>query len=187
MAPLYSPYKCCLGVCLATCRSLNNVYTATSICMARNTVRPVHHLDCCSTDHFKCWVIQLLDNYFYSGVTLTTFIMTITFNNQCDFKGMCCQAYYNMWYAVDYKCNYKKCKYVIMQERLTSHNCYDDEIRPLEYWSIVQMATTVSCNTKSLIVGSGIRQWHSVGFLSWFTGNGTRKLVSLYLSAISFP
>ena len=44
--PLYNPYKCCLGVCLATCRSLNNVYTATSICMARNTVRPVHHLDC---------------------------------------------------------------------------------------------------------------------------------------------
>ena len=44
--PLYNPYKCCLGVCLATCRSRNNVYTATSICMARNTVRPVHHLNC---------------------------------------------------------------------------------------------------------------------------------------------
>ena len=58
---------------------------------------------------------------------------------------------------------------------------------PLKYWSIVQMATTVSCNTKSLIVGNGIRQWHSDGFLSWFTGNGTRKLVSLYLSARSFP
>ena len=113
--PLYNTYKCCLGVCLATCRSLNNVYTATSICMARNTVRPVHHLDCWSTDHFKCWAIQLLDNYFYSGVTLTTFIMTITFNNQCDFKGICCQAYYNMWYAVNYKCKYKKCKHVIMQ------------------------------------------------------------------------
>ena len=65
----------------------------------------------------------------------------------------------------------------------TSRNCYDDEIRPLEYWSTVQMATTVSCNTKSLIVGKGIRQWHSVGFLSWFTGDGTRKLVSLYSSA----
>ena len=43
-------------------------------------------------------------------------------------------------------------------KRLTSRNCYDDEIRPLEYWSIVQMATTVSCNTKSLIIGNGIRQ-----------------------------
>ena len=40
---------------------------------------------------FKCWAIQLLDNYFYSMVTLTTFIITITFNNQSDFK-----AYYNM-------------------------------------------------------------------------------------------
>ena len=38
---------------------------------------------------FKCWAIQLLDNYFYSMVTLTTFIVTITFNNQCDFKGIC--------------------------------------------------------------------------------------------------
>ena len=74
-----------------------------------------------------------------------------------------------------------------MQERLTSRNCYDDEIRPLEYWSIVQMATTVSCNTKSLIVGNGIRQWHSDGFLSLFTSDGTRKLVSLYLSARSLP
>ena len=52
-------------------------------------------------------------------------------------------------------------------DNVTSRNCYDDEIRPLEYWSFVQMTTTVSCNTKSLIVGSGIRQWHSVGFLSW--------------------
>ena len=43
--PLYNPYKCRLGVCLATCRSINNVYTAKGICMARNTVRPVHHLD----------------------------------------------------------------------------------------------------------------------------------------------
>ena len=31
--PLYNPYKSCLGVCLASCRSLNNVYTATSICI----------------------------------------------------------------------------------------------------------------------------------------------------------
>ena len=91
--PLYNPYKCCLGVCLATCRSLNNVYTEISICMARNTVRPVHHLDCCSTDHFKCWAIQLLDNYFYSMGTLT-FIMTIAwFNNQCHFKGIYVKAY----------------------------------------------------------------------------------------------
>ena len=35
---------------------------------------------------FKCWAIRQLDNYFYSMVTLTTFIMTIAwFNNQCDF------------------------------------------------------------------------------------------------------
>ena len=122
--PLYNPYNCCLGVCLATCRSLNNVYTATGICMTCNMVRPVHHLDCCSTDQFKCWAIQLLDNHFYSMVTLTTFIMTITwFNNQCDFKGICCQAHYNMWYAVNYKCKYIKCKHVIMQKCLTSRNC----------------------------------------------------------------
>ena len=44
--PLYNPYKCHPGVCLATCRSLNNVYTATGTSMARNTVRPVYHLDC---------------------------------------------------------------------------------------------------------------------------------------------
>ena len=68
-----------------------------------------------------------------------------------------------------------KCKHVIMQECLTSCNCYDDEIRPLEYWSIVQMATTVSGNPKSLIVGKGIRQWHSDGFLSQYTSDGTRK------------
>ena len=69
-------------------------------------------------------------------------------------------------------CNNAKC--------LTSRNCY-------EYWSNVQMATTVSCNTKSLIVGKGIRQWHSDGFLSLLTSDGTRKLVSLYLLARSLP
>ena len=62
-----------------------------------------------------------------------------------------------------------------MQERLTGRNCYDDEIRPLEYWSTVRMATTVSCNTKSLIVGNGIRQGHSDDFLPRFTSDGTRK------------
>ena len=55
---------------------------------------------------------------------------------------------------------------------------------PIEDWSNVQMATTVlATQFKSLIVGNGIRQWHSNGFLSWFTGDGTRKLVSLYVSA----
>ena len=49
------------------------------------------------------------------------------------------------------------------------------------------MANTVSCNTKSLIAGNGIRQQRTDGFLSWFTCDGTRKLVSLYLSARSFP
>ena len=49
------------------------------------------------------------------------------------------------------------------------------KLEPFEYWSNVQMATTVSCNTKSLIVGNGIRQWHSDGFLSQFTSDGTRK------------
>ena len=82
---------------------------------------------------------------------------------------------------------YVICKHVIMQKCLTSRNCYGDEIRPLKYWSIVQMATTISCNAKSLIADNGIRQWHSDGFLSWFTGDGTRKLLSLYLSARSFP
>ena len=47
---------------------------------------------------------------------------------------------------------------------------------PLEYWSNVQMATTVlATQSKSLIVGNGIRQWHSADFLSRFTSVGTRK------------
>ena len=54
-------------------------------------------------------------------VTLTTFIMTIAwFNNQCDFKGIYVEAYYNMCYTVNYKCKYKymKCEHVIMQKCL---------------------------------------------------------------------
>ena len=58
---------------------------------------------------------------------------------------------------------------------LTSRNCSEDEIRPFEYWSNVQMATTVlATQLNSLIVGNGIRQWHSDGFLSRFTSDGTR-------------
>ena len=47
---------------------------------------------------------------------------------------------------------------------------------PLEYWSNVQMATTV-CATqfKSLIIGNGSHQWHSDGFLSRFASASTRK------------
>ena len=38
------------------------------------------------------------------------------------------------------------------------------------------MATTVlAMQFKSLIVGNGIRQWHSDDFLSQFTSDGTRK------------
>ena len=38
------------------------------------------------------------------------------------------------------------------------------------------MATTVlATQFKSLIVGNGIRQWHSDGFFSRFTSDGTRK------------
>ena len=68
---------------------------------------------------------------------------------------------------------------------LTSHNCYDDEIRQSRILVRCSNGNYISCNTKSLIVGNGIRQWHSDGFLSWFTGDGTRKLVSLHLSARS--
>ena len=36
-------------------------------------------------------------------------------------------------------------------------------------------ATVLATEFKSLIVGNGIRQWHSDGFLSRFASDGTRK------------
>ena len=74
---------------------------------------------------------------------------------------------------------YIKCEHVIMQKFLFDLQAVIvkmTKLDPLKYWSNVHIAATVlATQFKSLIIGNGIHQWHSDGFLSQFTSDGTRK------------